>query len=162
MHAEKSPPMSDYENQYRDFRWEVPEHFNFGAAIDAFGAEPGRPAILCEDQDGNRARLCFADIREQSNRIAFAHTTQFHSEPAEKLAARVLAIAPRNFQNGGRVYFTSGGSEATETAIKLARQYFLESKQPSRYRMGSGSRNMGPHVPTPSAAMWPAARPMRR
>jgi len=74
-------------------------------------------------------------MAEQSGRIAFAHTTQFHSEAAEKLAARVLAIAPRNFRNGGRVYFTSGGSEATETAIKLARQYFLESKQPSRYRI---------------------------
>jgi len=73
----------------------------------------------------------------QSAQIAFAHTTQFHSEPAEKLAARVLALAPRNFQNGGRVYFTSGGSEATETAIKLTRQYFLESKQPRRYRIVS-------------------------
>ncbi len=62
--------MSVDENPHRDFRWEVPEHFNFGVAIDAFGAEPDRPAILCEDQDGNRARLCFADIREQSNRIA--------------------------------------------------------------------------------------------
>jgi adenosylmethionine-8-amino-7-oxononanoate aminotransferase len=76
-------------------------------------------------------------MAEQSGKIAFAHTTAFHSEPAEKLAARVLAIAPRNFRNGGRVYFTSGGSEATETAIKLARQYFLESKQPSRYRIVS-------------------------
>jgi adenosylmethionine-8-amino-7-oxononanoate aminotransferase len=74
-------------------------------------------------------------MAEQSGRIAFAHTTQFHSEPAEKLAERVLSIAPRNFKNGGRVYFTSGGSEATETAIKLARQYFLESKQPARYRV---------------------------
>src|SRR5271166_2114672 len=74
-------------------------------------------------------------MAEQSNRLAFAHTSQFHSEPAEKLAARVLAVAPRNFQDGGRVYFTSGGSEATETAIKLARQYFLESKQPLRYRV---------------------------
>jgi adenosylmethionine-8-amino-7-oxononanoate aminotransferase len=74
-------------------------------------------------------------MAEQSNRIAFAHTTQFHSEPAEKLAARVLAIAPRNFQGGGRVYFTSGGSEATETALKLARQYFLEIGQASRYRV---------------------------
>ncbi|HEX8872023.1 MAG TPA: aspartate aminotransferase family protein [Candidatus Acidoferrum sp.] len=73
----------------------------------------------------------------QSNQIAFAHTSQFHSEPAEKLAARVLSIAPRNFQHGGRVYFTSGGSEATETAIKLARQYFLEAGQPSRYRIVS-------------------------
>jgi adenosylmethionine-8-amino-7-oxononanoate aminotransferase len=74
-------------------------------------------------------------MAEQSGQIAFAHTTQFHSEPAEKLAARILAIAPRNFRDGGRVYFTSGGSEATETAIKLARQYFLEGKQPARYRI---------------------------
>lgn len=62
--------MSEDQSSYRDFHWEVPEHFNFGATIDAFGAEPGRPAILCEDQDGNRVRLCFTDIREQSNRIA--------------------------------------------------------------------------------------------
>jgi len=74
-------------------------------------------------------------MAEQSGKIAFAHTTQFHSEQAEKLAARVLAIAPRNFQNGGRVYFTSGGSEATETAIKLCRQYFLETNQPARFRV---------------------------
>ncbi len=76
-------------------------------------------------------------MAEQSNNIAFAHTSQFHSVPAEKLAARVLAIAPKNFPDGGRVYFTSGGSEATETAIKLARQYFLERKQDSRYRIVS-------------------------
>lgn len=76
-------------------------------------------------------------MAEQSGKIAFAHTTQFHSEPAEKLAARILGIAPRNFQNGGRVYFTCGGSEATETAIKLARQYFLESGQAPRYRVVS-------------------------
>src|SRR5215469_10772125 len=76
-------------------------------------------------------------MAEQSGRIAFAHTTQFHSESAEKLAARVLAIAPGNFQEGGRVYFTSGGSEATETAIKLARQYCLETQQPGRYRIVS-------------------------
>lgn len=74
-------------------------------------------------------------MAEQSSQIAFAHTTQFHSVPAERLAARLLSIAPRNFRDNGRVYFTSGGSEATETAIKLARQYFLESKQSSRYRV---------------------------
>src|SRR6266849_6245425 len=53
-------------------------------------------------------------MAEQSSRIAFAHTTQFHSEPAEKLAERLLAMAPSNFHHSGRVYFTSGGSEATE------------------------------------------------
>src|SRR5262249_33784063 len=71
----------------------------------------------------------------QAGRIAFAHTTQFHSEPAEHVAARLISLATRNFRNGGRVYFTSGGSEATETAIKLARQFHLESGQSSRYRV---------------------------
>ncbi len=74
-------------------------------------------------------------MAEQSSQIAFAHTTQFHSESAEKLAARLLAMAPPNFKRGGRVYFTSGGSEATETAIKLARQYHLEKGQTARYRI---------------------------
>ncbi len=74
-------------------------------------------------------------MAEQSARLAFAHTSQFHSAPAEKLAARLLALAPPNFHNGGRVYFTSGGSEATETAIKLARQYFLERGDAARYRV---------------------------
>jgi adenosylmethionine-8-amino-7-oxononanoate aminotransferase len=74
-------------------------------------------------------------MAEQSAQIAFAHTSQFHTAPAEKLAARLLAIAPPNFRNGGRVYFTSGGSEATETAIKLARQYHLETGQKNRYRV---------------------------
>lgn len=76
-------------------------------------------------------------MAEQSSRIGFAHTTQFHSEPAEKLAQRLLALAPPNFRSGGRVYFTSGGSEATETAIKLARQFHLENGQPSRFRVVS-------------------------
>ncbi len=58
-------------------------------------------------------------MAEQASRIAFAHTTQFHSEPAEKLARRLLDFAPPSFRDG-LVYFTSGGSEATETAIKLA------------------------------------------
>ena len=74
-------------------------------------------------------------MAEQSSRIAFAHTSQFHNAPAEKLAARLLAMAPPNFHNGGRVYFTSGGSEATETAIKLVRQYCLEAGWKDRYRI---------------------------
>src|SRR5713226_6335621 len=51
-------------------------------------------------------------MAEQSSQIAFAHTSQFHTAHAEKLAARLLAMAPPNFRVGGRVYFTSGGSEA--------------------------------------------------
>ncbi len=75
-------------------------------------------------------------MAEQASQIAFAHTTQFHSASAEKLAARLLALAPPNFANG-RVYFTSGGSEATETAIKLARQFHLESGAPEKFRVVS-------------------------
>ncbi len=74
-------------------------------------------------------------MAEQSAQLAFAHTSQFHSAPAEGLAARLLSLAPHNFQKGGRVYFTSGGSEATETAIKLVRQYHIEKGQPARYRV---------------------------
>jgi adenosylmethionine-8-amino-7-oxononanoate aminotransferase len=76
-------------------------------------------------------------MAQQSSQLAFAHTTQFHSAPAEKLARRLLALAPSNFHSGGRVHFTSGGSEATETAIKLATQFHLESGQSSRYRVAS-------------------------
>lgn len=70
----------------------------------------------------------------QASQLAFAHTTQFHTASAEKLAARLLALAPSNFRRG-RVYFTSGGSESSETAIKLARQYFVEAGQAARYRI---------------------------
>lgn len=76
-------------------------------------------------------------MAEQASQIAFAHTTQFDSEPAEKLAERLLALAPPNFRDGGRVYFTSGGSESTETAIKIARQYWLERGESERFRVVS-------------------------
>jgi len=85
-------------------------------------------------------------MAEQSTQIAFAHTSQFHNAPAEKLAERLLAMAPPNFRDGGRVYFTSGGSEATETAIKLARQFHLESGNRDRYRVLS--RRQGYHGST--------------
>jgi adenosylmethionine-8-amino-7-oxononanoate aminotransferase len=67
---------------------------------------------------GHGVKEIGAAMAEQSNTLAFAHTSQFHSRGAEKLAARLLALAPPSFRTGGRVYFTSGGSEATETAIK--------------------------------------------
>src|SRR5260370_26247170 len=87
-------------------------------------------------------------MAEQASRIAFSHTTQFHSDPAGKLARRLLALAPPSFHNR-RVYFTSGGSEATETAIQLSRQFHLESGQPSRYR--GVSRRQSYHGSTPGA-----------
>jgi adenosylmethionine-8-amino-7-oxononanoate aminotransferase len=81
----------------------------------------------------------------QASQLAFAHTSQFQSESAAKLATRLLQLAPPNFKNGA-VYFTSGGSEATETAIKLARQYHLESQQPQRF--GIISRRQSYHGST--------------
>ncbi|MGH8013324.1 MAG: acyl-CoA synthetase [Candidatus Binataceae bacterium] len=62
--------MESYEKLYREFRWDTPEYFNFGAAVDSYAQDRGRVALLWEDQDGNRARLTFADVRDQSNRVA--------------------------------------------------------------------------------------------
>jgi adenosylmethionine-8-amino-7-oxononanoate aminotransferase len=76
-------------------------------------------------------------MAEQASQLAFAHSSQFHTASAEKLAARLLALAPEGMRRGGRVYFCSGGSEANETAIKLARQYFLERGQSERFRVVS-------------------------
>jgi adenosylmethionine-8-amino-7-oxononanoate aminotransferase len=71
----------------------------------------------------------------QANRLAYVHSSQFQTSVAEKFAERILALAPQEMQTGGRVYFTSGGSEATETALKLARQYWIERGQANRYRV---------------------------
>ena len=70
-----------------------------------------------------------AAIQKQMNDVAFAHTGYFTSEPAERLADKLIAHAPDGLD---RVYFVSGGSEAMEAALKLARQYFLEIGQPQR------------------------------
>ncbi len=76
-------------------------------------------------------------MAKQAEQLAFAHTSQFHTAAAEKLAARLLALAPPGMRKDGRVYFTSGGSEANETAIKLARQFQLERGQTKRFRIVS-------------------------
>jgi len=76
-------------------------------------------------------------MARQAAELAFAHTSQFHTAIAERLAARLRVLAPPAFREAGRVWFTSGGSEATETAIKLARQYWVERGQPSRTRIVS-------------------------
>jgi adenosylmethionine-8-amino-7-oxononanoate aminotransferase len=80
-------------------------------------------------------------MAEQATQLAYAHTSQFHTEPAEKLAHRLLALAPRGMRDQSRVYFTSGGSEAAETALKLARQYWLERGEKKRYRVVSRSQS---------------------
>jgi adenosylmethionine-8-amino-7-oxononanoate aminotransferase len=74
-------------------------------------------------------------MADQASRLAYVHSSQFHTEIAEKLARRILAIAPEAMRAQGRVYFTSGGSEATETALKLARQVWLERGESKRFRV---------------------------
>ncbi len=73
-----------------------------------------------------------AAAKRQFDKVAFAHTGYFTSEPAEKLADKLVAAAPDGLD---RVYFVSGGSEAMEAALKLARQYYLEIGQPQRHRV---------------------------
>ncbi|MBX9670910.1 MAG: aspartate aminotransferase family protein [Candidatus Obscuribacterales bacterium] len=71
-------------------------------------------------------------ITKQVEQAPFAHTSQFLSEAALRLADRIIELAPAPFQNGGRVYFASGGSEAVETALKMARGFFVETGEPTR------------------------------
>ncbi|UYV36519.1 aspartate aminotransferase family protein [Rhodobacteraceae bacterium D3-12] len=68
-------------------------------------------------------------IKDQLDKIAFAHTGFFTSAPAESLADKLISLAPGSLD---RVYFVSGGSEAMEAALKLARQYFIEKGAPER------------------------------
>jgi len=68
-------------------------------------------------------------IQEQLARLAFAHTSFFTNEPMEALADALVARAPAPLR---KVYFVSGGSEAMEAALKLARQYFVEKGEPQR------------------------------
>lgn len=73
-----------------------------------------------------------AAIKAQADQMAFAHTGFFTSEPAENLADLLAAHAPEGIE---RAYFVSGGSEAVEAALKLARQYFLEKGEVTRGRI---------------------------
>ncbi|SDW17715.1 aspartate aminotransferase family protein [Litoreibacter albidus] len=68
-------------------------------------------------------------IKAQLDQVAFAHTSFFTSDPAEQLADKLIKHAPEGID---RVYLVSGGSEAMEAALKLARQYFVEIGQPQR------------------------------
>lgn len=70
-----------------------------------------------------------AALHKQIDQVAYAHTSFFTSEPAEHLADRLIARAPGQLNH---VYFVSGGSEAMESALKIARQYFVERGEPQR------------------------------
>jgi len=68
-------------------------------------------------------------IKQQADQLAYAHTSFFTNQPAEQLASTLAASAPGSLNH---VYFVSGGSEAVEAGLKLARQYFVEIGQPQR------------------------------
>jgi adenosylmethionine-8-amino-7-oxononanoate aminotransferase len=85
-----------------------------GAAVSCLGH--GHPDVL-------------AAMHAQIDQLAYAHTGFFTSEVAETLADHLAARAPAGLSN---VYFVSGGSEAMEAALKLARQHFVEIGQPER------------------------------
>lgn len=68
-------------------------------------------------------------IQQQVSKLAYAHSSFFTSEPMEQLADWLIERAPAGLES---VYFVSGGSEAVEAALKLARQYYLEKGQPQR------------------------------
>jgi len=71
-------------------------------------------------------------IIEQTEKLAFAHTSFFTSDPAEKLANLLAENSPKGLN---KVYFVSSGSEAVEASLKLARQYFVEIGEPERHRV---------------------------
>ncbi len=78
---------------------------------------------------GHSNRYVIDAAKAQLDKIAYAHTGFLTSEPAERLSNKLAKLAPEGIE---RVYLVSGGSEAVEAAIKLARQYFLEVGQPNR------------------------------
>ena len=85
-----------------------------GAAVSCLGH--GHPDVL-------------SAMHAQIDRVAYAHTSFFTTDVAEALADRLVATAPPGI---GHAYFVSGGSEAVEAALKMARQYFVEIGQPER------------------------------
>src|ERR1700749_1618510 len=86
----------------------------------------GGAAVSCL---GHQHPRILAAMQRQASQLVYAHTAFFSSEPAETLADQLVGHEPGGL---AYVYFVSGGSEAIEAAIKIARQYFLEAGQPKR------------------------------
>jgi len=86
----------------------------------------GGAAVSCLGHSHPRV---VAAICSQVAQMAFAHTSFFTNRPMEELAEVLVGGAPAGIE---KAYFVSGGSEAVEAALKLARQYFVEIGQPQR------------------------------
>jgi adenosylmethionine-8-amino-7-oxononanoate aminotransferase len=83
---------------------------------------------------GHGVQQISAAMTEQARQLEFVHTSQFTTPVAEEYARELIEFAGENFL-GGAVYFTCGGSEAVETALKLARQYQVEIGQAQRHQV---------------------------
>jgi len=81
---------------------------------------------------GHSHRDVLAAMREQLDKLAYAHTSFFTTEAAEQLADELVARAPEGM---GHVFFVSGGSEAMEAALKLARRYAHDHCGPEKFRV---------------------------
>lgn len=97
----------------------------------------GGAAVSCL---GHGHRAVIKAIKSQVNKLAYAHSAFFTTAPQEEVAAR---LAERFPAENARVYFLSGGSEANETAIKLARQYWLSQGKQDKHIVVS--RNQSYH-----------------
>ncbi len=89
----------------------------------------GGAAVSCL---GHGDRDVIDAIKNQLDSMAYAHNSFLTSQPAEDLADMLVDNGPEGLD---RVYFVSGGSEAVEAALKLARQYYLEIGQPKRSKI---------------------------
>jgi adenosylmethionine-8-amino-7-oxononanoate aminotransferase len=83
---------------------------------------------------GHGVQEISAAMVDQAKQLEFVHSSQFTTPIAEEYGQELLEFAGKNF-SGGCAYFTSGGSEAIETALKLARQYQVEIGQSKRYQV---------------------------
>ncbi|MGH7185842.1 MAG: aspartate aminotransferase family protein, partial [Pseudomonadota bacterium] len=83
---------------------------------------------------GHGVQEISAAMARQARQLEFVHSSQFTTRVAEEFAAEVLEFAGPAYR-GGSVYFTCGGSEAVETALKLARQYQVEIGEQQRFRI---------------------------
>lgn len=91
----------------------------------------GGAAVSCLGHDHPKVREA---IKAQVDQLAFAHTGSFTNQPAEDLAAHLVARAPDG-TGAGRVMYLGSGSEAMEAALKLARQYCIEHGEPERCKI---------------------------
>lgn len=132
----------------RSFRKEFPVAVR-GEGIYIWDADGYRSADLAGSAAvnfiGHGVREISAAMVEQASKLEFVHTSQFTTAVAEEYAQELLAFAGEHFRDGA-VYFTCGGSESIETALKLARQYQVEIGQSRRHQIVS--RNQSYHGST--------------